>query len=1042
MSDLSPSLQPLHSMTLEQIFLLVQSNQNGLNESELPDRMRKFGPNIYPTKKHLTLSDHLFDQMNSPIIYILLASATVTIGLTHLLEGIIILSLVFLDLSLGLWIEDQGERTSVQSLSGMSGQESITVRRHNHLLLIKVSDLTVGDIFIVETGTIIPADGRILTSSGLLVMETLLTGVSHPVPKAPERCCDVTTPLSDRSCMVYSGTHVIKGTATCITIHIGVSCEIGKIHSLLEKIDDPKTPLMKELDRLHRTVVLIILVLGALTMVIATLRGYNLTNSFQFVIAITLAAIPEELPSCVTIVFAVCMRVMAKHGAIVKVIPAAEILGSVNVICSEKTGTLTKNEMILHQLCLEDNSYEVSGLPDSCSFTNPPTSTHAVVSPTSSSILSLDCIHSICCQISRVDGGLLRRVESEPAFLPPNLFLRYLSPALYCNDSCLFHEETSELQTPTPLLFPPSLPRAHPIDDSLVLFALSEFGSERIQTIRSNSPLEEIPFDSTKKFMATMHDLSLTDLFIATGIDGTTVSSELIRGSMIPLPLLISSKLFAVDGLVRVVFIKGAPEIVISFCRLTEISKCAWLSQATHLADHGLKVLGCASQLLPPDGSLVVQVAQSLLELTMSCVLGFDDPPREEAMAAIQSAHAAGIMIKLITGDHPLTALTIGIRLGIHNGHPHDPSPPRRHQMMTTTTGTDMRASRAQGVITGADLDALIVHNDLTTLDEIILNHTIFARTSPTHKLIIIQSLQRQHLSCCMTAGGGRGGGGNAPALKQADVGVVMTRMTEAGVGGGTEVAQDVSQIIITGDHQFATLVEAIRYGRCTYSNLLKILLFILPINAAQAWCLLIALICDLPLPFNSLQILWINMVPAVLLGVVLAFERPDPSLMLFPPRHRDKSIFGSFLIWRIVFVMSLLVLIVLGNVQWEKHSNSGLSTLLEMADKEEKRRRFQTVSVNSLIVGQGFYLFNCRYPRHNVWPPWHLITGNPFIWVGLSGVAVAQVLLTYSKYLQALFETIALTGMTWLHMIILGGILFLIIEIEKGLVMTWHRGR
>jgi magnesium-transporting ATPase (P-type) len=355
---LAPSLQPLHSMTIDQIFLLVQRNENGLDDNDLHNRYRKYGHNRFPVKKKATFIDHLFDQINSSLIYVLLASAAVTIGLSHLVEGMVILLVVMIDLSFGLWLEDKSERTS-QSLQKMLCQ-SATVRRNNRLLIVSPIDLTIGDIFLLKAGDIIPADGRIITSSGLLTMESLLTGESHAVPKAPDRCCITQTPLSERSCLIYSGTSVTKGTATCIVINIGLHCEIGKIHSCLEKIEDPKTPLTMELERLYQRIALFIFLLAALTLVIATIRGYNLKDSFPLAIAISLAAIPEELPSCVTIAFMIGIRAMAAQEAIVKVLPASEILGSVSVICSEKTGTLTKNQMVLHQLSTQDCCYEVS----------------------------------------------------------------------------------------------------------------------------------------------------------------------------------------------------------------------------------------------------------------------------------------------------------------------------------------------------------------------------------------------------------------------------------------------------------------------------------------------------------------------------------------------------------------------------------------------------------------------------------------------------------------------------------------------------------
>jgi magnesium-transporting ATPase (P-type) len=446
-----------------------------------------------------------------------------------------------------------------------------------------------------------------------------------------------------------------------------------------------------------------------------------------------------------------------------------------------------------------------------------------------------------------------------------------------------------------------------------------------------------------------------------------------------------------VDEKVRVIFLKGAPERVIECCRLSENSKISWLTQAAHMGQRGMRVLGCAFQILPPEGSLVVEVAHRLTDLTITCILGFYDPTREEVSEAIAIAHTAGITVKMITGGHPFTSISIGDSLNIQDG--------------------------THNVVTGSDLDSLIMSNDLVTFDQIVRNNNIFARTLPIHKLLIVQSLQRQHLTCCMTGYGVN----DAPALLQANVGIAMGLT-------GSDVAKEASHIIIT-DHNFATIVKAIEYGRCTYDNLVKILIFTLPINVAQPASIIISLILNLDILFTDLQILWINMIPAILLGLILAFEKPETNLMMRPPRPVGKSIFGRFLIWRIILVATLLVVCVLGNVQWQKQRVQHDLELL------------RTLAVNTLIVGQVFYLFNCRFPRYNV-PPWRLLLGNPVIFLGISGVLLFQSLFTYSKYFQFIFHTKSLDVWAWLQMFLLGFSLFLVIEIEKGIVNLYRKRR
>jgi magnesium-transporting ATPase (P-type) len=930
--DESSTIVPFHSFPIDHLLRTLQTDLKvGLSQQEVGERFLKHGFNIFPEKPGPTLLDRLIEQLHSPLIYVLLAGAVISVAFHHYADGVVIVVVVMVNVAMGLWMESKADRTT-KALKGMLSQTA-TVRRDDDKEQIDAKFFTVGDIFYLQAGDIVPADGRVINSSELSIMEAALTGESHAILKTRDPCPE-DSPLSERTCMVYSGTQVLKGSAVCVVTSIGVHCEIGKINSMLDTVVNQKTPLVIELEKLGYNLSGIILFVSAVALAVALLRGYSVKDSFAFAIGVTVAAMPEGLPSCVTITFAVGVRAMASHRAIVKSLPAAETLGSVSVICSDKTGTLTKNEMVVRMLCTENQCFDV-----------------------------------------KEDGKLLQSGGGlTPVILNPTLLFQYLSPGFYCNDSSISLENQSSSETDSESSTVRYKVLGDPTESAILNLGITVFGPEKIQSICRRAKIEELPFDSTNKFMAALHEVSSSHFneIFGRSSNGNSHARSIEEDQ---------EKIDEDSANIRVVFVKGAPERVIDFCDLSEASKNSWRSQAMLMAGQGMRVLGCAWKVIPRDTNLVKESSNGFTRFTMSCLVGIADPPRQEAIHAIESAHNAGITVKMITGDHPLTARTIGMQLGLQSG--------------------------THTAVTGADLDALIANNDLTTFDEIVRNNNIFARTSPEHKLLIVQSLQRQQISCSMTGDGVN----DAPALKQANIGVAM------GITG-TEVAKDASHIIITDDN-FATIVEAIRYGRCTYGNLVKILIFVLPTNAAQASSIIVALIIGVDVPLTALQILWVNMITSITLGLILAFETPNERIMKSPPRRSGKAIFGKFLSWRVLFVATLLVVAVLGNYHWEQQRIKNTETL-------------RTIAVNTLSVGQLFYLFNCRNLRHNE-APWNLLFGNSAMVFGIMAVFLAQGLFTYSSAFHYLFKTKSLDALAWGKMVLLGFIIFLVVEAEKA---------
>ena len=461
---------------------------------------------------------------------------------------------------------------------------------------------------------------------------------------------------------------------------------------------------------------------------------------------------------------------------------------------------------------------------------------------------------------------------------------------------------------------------------------------------------------------------------------------------------------YITEGKCKIVFVKGAPEKIIALCETPHLEQLNhlgrsihvesafekyWLDLATTSATRGMRVIGLAYRIVPLDFVFDGHL-KPCSGFTMTGLVGIMDPPRPEAIIAIKQAQEAGICVKMITGDHPVTAHAIGQMLGLN-----------------VSRGRDVESGGSVSAVTGNDLDQLII-SSMSAFDEVVMTNDIFARTTPEHKLRIVQSLQRQGCVCSMTGDGVN----DAPALKAANIGVAM------GITG-TEVTKDAANVVLTDDN-FATIVEAIRIGRCTYTNLVKIITFVLPSNGGQAFSIMGALIIGVPVPITALQILWVNMITSVTLGLVLAFDEPSADILTQMPRRKDKKLFGRFLTWRLVFVTAVLTIAVLGVFQWEKRRFDSLDHL-------------RTIAVNTLSIAQIGYVLNCRNLRNTV-SVRELLSGNKWLYVGIFAVLVFQMLFTYAPPLQYVFQTANMDGESWGKIILVALIVFLLVEGEKCL--------
>jgi calcium-translocating P-type ATPase len=665
--------------------------------------------------------------------------------------------------------------------------------------------------------------------------------------------------------MLWSGTLVTQGTGRGLVVATGAATEIGRIGGLLAGVADLTTPLVDQMNRFARWLSGIILLVAGLALAWGYVAEHlPFRELFMAVVGMAVAAIPEGLPAVMTITLAIGAQAMARRQAIVRRLPAIEAVGAVSVICTDKTGTLTRNEMMVVVAETPEGHFAVGGngyAPD------------GLVDP----------------------GGDLTRLAEAAAL---------------CNDARL-HRKEADWQV-----------EGDPMEGALLAFA------RKVGVKGSARRLDAIPFDSRHRFMAVLSD----------GANGPKV------------------------------LVKGAPERVLQMCRGADQQD--WHRRAEALARRGLRVLALAEghtpnldQSAPPEG------------LTFLGLLGLIDPPRPEALASVAECRAAGIAVKMITGDHAGTASAIAREIGLQ--HP-------------------------DRVLTGADLDRL----DDAALAEAVRATDVFARTSPEDKLRLVAALQSHGLSVAMTGDGVN----DAPALKQADVGIAMGRK-------GSEAAKEAADLVLADDN-FATIEAAVREGRTVYDNLRKVIGFELPTSAGEALVVMLALVLGLALPITAVQILWVNLITGITLGLALAFEPTEPATMRRPPRPRDAPILSGTLLWHVLLVSGLFVgavFAVFANALATGHS-------VALA---------QTMAMNTLVVLEIFHLFFVRRV-HGTSMTWKAIRGTRVVWLVVALITVAQVAVTYLPPLQAVLGTVAVPLADGL--VILGvGVAFLaVLEVEK----------
>ncbi len=859
------STLPWHTLPVETVLSHLQSTPTGLSSAEAARRLAQYGPNELQAAHRISPWAILLQQFKNVLIIILLIAVGLSAILGHGIEAIAITVIVLFAVGLGFIQEYRAER-AIEALRQMAAPTA-TVFRDGDDVELPARDLVPGDVILLQAGDRVPADARLMEAINLQVDEAALTGESLPVEKHIAPLADSRLSVGDRRNMVYAGTVVTYGRGRAVVVATGMQTEFGQIAQMLQTIEIGKTPLQENLDKVGHTLARAALVIVLLIVALGLLRGQPLLEMLIFGIALAVAVVPEALPAVVTISLAIGVQRMARRNALVRRLSAVETLGCTSVICSDKTGTLTRDEMTVRRIFAAGRLFEVSGAgyePQGTFSEN-----GRVIEPTTPILQAL------------LRGAVLA------------------SDARLVQTDGRWHI------------------KGDPTEGALVV-AAAKAGLFKADLDQQFPRVHEIPFTSETKRMTTLHE---------TG-----------------------------DGVVA--YSKGAPEVILASCAwewtdegpvpLDDGRRETILLVAQQMASDALRVLAvaCKRGARPEDAEQ---------EMTFLGLVGMIDAPRPEAKAAIQTCWQAGIKPVMITGDHPVTAQAVARELGLLT---------------------------SERVVTGAELDMM---GD-ADLERDVENIAVYARVSPAHKLRVVTALQKKGHVVAMTGDGVN----DAPALKQADIGVAM------GITG-TDVTKEAAAMTLTDDN-FASIVAAVEEGRAIFGNIKKYLMYLLSSNIGEISLMAGAALLGLPLPLTAVQILYVNLATDGLPALALSVDPPEPDIMRRKPRNPRTGI----------FTRSVVTLMILGGL-WSAIVN--LSLFAWALNSGRSIAEAMTMTFVSLVLIQFFKAYNFRSDRHSV-------LNRPFAnkWLNLAILWELLLLsgIVYLPFLHEPFGTFSLPLIDW----------------------------
>lgn len=761
-----------YQLTKEAILSTLQTTDKGIQDIERQQRLESNGFNTIEEKQALKPWQKFFKHFTDLLMIVLLFASILKMITGDYVESAIIFLVVIINGLVGYWQERKAQ-DSLDGLKQMMGQEAV-VLSDGVKATIPNETVVVGDIVSLNAGDVVPADLRLIDVHDLIIEESILTGESEPVEKHAH-LIEAESAIGDQTNMAFSGTLVQSGSALGIVVATGSNTEIGKINQALQSIQQQTTPLVKKMNDLNQQLFKGIMVLIVFLIFFSTFKyGMDFNLLFSAMIALIVAMVPEGLPAVLTMILSAGVKEMAEEQAIIKSMPSVETLGSMTVICSDKTGTLTKNEMtVVDVIEAEKHSGHLFDIMNNCQE------------------LKLD------------DKQTIDDLQGNPT--------------------------------------------------ELALLHYVEKAGLTLKTVKA-----KIPFNSSYKYMATVHPYGQQDI----------------------------------------IYVKGAPEVLMSLANLDKRNLSDWQQKAVELAQKGQRVLGFAYKAVDPQADIRHDM---LTDLTFAGLAGIIDPPKESAIQAVEACQQAGISVKMITGDHKETAKAIGEQIGL---------------------------THTAEVLEGLAID--LMSDD--ALREAVKHVDVFARTTPEHKLRIVTALQSNGEIVGMTGDGVN----DAPALKKADIGIAM------GIKG-SEVSKQAADMVLADDN-FQTISKAVKEGRRIFDNLKKTINFFIPTALAQGFVVIFALLMNRPLPLSPVQILWVNMVTTIALSYALGFEKASADTMNRPPRPTNEGILSAYSLFRIFYV-SLLIMI----------PSYFLSTQYDGVLVQ------QTVLLQSIVFAQAVYMINCR---------------------------------------------------------------------------------